>query len=603
MNKILLRTSLVVFILLLYFYGYAQTLQVAGKISTLTQPVKYASITFIDQSDTSKKYTTITDTSGNYQISIITSVEEKPIAVPAKIELEQNYPNPFSSTTAISYTIKTSKDVKITIFDILGREVKNYSVGYQSIGKHGVMWDGINNVGDKVATGVYFYRLQAEHETIIRKMVFMGNNTKIELPMANNISREMKKYSDYPMTLGAVASRSYTIQIQNAVWTKPKILITQFSDVTVEHDTTLNFQVQEGIMAFSLCYQRQDSVTFHGIYPYLIWTNYLNNITGSNKKAIINRPRGSESRGWSPDGKYIIINYEDSLGIGRLYLYDTANDSLIKDLVPSPGDTVESGGNMWTPDGRIIYGEKNLLEPIPGRSYIMNLDGTNKKLLKYDPIFFYLDNYNYLLYNAISPHRLVVFHSNLDGTVLDTLVDLTQFVTSSSGGVSIYDFNPNTGELLLGFDDPSTTLPNMVAKYNISENRLDTIMVSDSGWKCYRPKFSNDFKKIAITEVNIADTVNLTRRISILDLENHTKTTLVEFTHRDETGKPQGFDTSPMAFSSDDKYLAYSKSVIQSKPSEYIWGISYLYVVELEKKQVTLIDIGIYPQWNPRKPH
>ena len=66
---------------------------------------------------------------------------------PAEFKVAQNYPNPFSSSTAISYQLNKQADVKVTIYDILGREIKKFIMGVQTVGAHGVTWDGKNNMG------------------------------------------------------------------------------------------------------------------------------------------------------------------------------------------------------------------------------------------------------------------------------------------------------------------------------------------------------------------------------------------------------------------------------------------------------------------------
>ncbi|HVN47489.1 MAG TPA: hypothetical protein VMU30_01580 [Bacteroidota bacterium] len=66
---------------------YPQTFTIKGNVSTVTGPVRYASVTFVDSTDTTKQYSTLTDTSGNYQIGIVTSVKPHE-NVPTKFELE-----------------------------------------------------------------------------------------------------------------------------------------------------------------------------------------------------------------------------------------------------------------------------------------------------------------------------------------------------------------------------------------------------------------------------------------------------------------------------------------------------------------------------------
>jgi predicted secreted protein len=61
-------------------------------------------------------------------------------------------------------------------------------------------------------------------------------------------------------------------------------------------------------------------------------------------------------------------------------------------------------------------------------------------------------------------------------------------------------------------------------------------------------------------------------------------------------------DFNPFAFSTDDKYFAFAKDVFQNEGGD-VWWISYLYVVDIETKQLTYIGKGKAPLWNPSMPH
>lgn len=124
----------------------AQILAVKGVITASSFHVRYASVTFIDNSDTTNKISVLTDTSGSYSIDLPMSVKQTDTQ-PAEFKVAQNYPNPFSSSTAISYQLNKQADVKVTIYDILGREIKKFIMGVQTVGAHGVTWDGKNNMG------------------------------------------------------------------------------------------------------------------------------------------------------------------------------------------------------------------------------------------------------------------------------------------------------------------------------------------------------------------------------------------------------------------------------------------------------------------------
>ena len=87
--------------------------------------------------------------------------------------MAQNYPNPFSSSTAIPYSVNKQSDIKVTIYDILGRQVRYFRMGLQTAGVHQIVWDGRNNLGQKVASGIYLYKIQAGNWQNVKKMVLI----------------------------------------------------------------------------------------------------------------------------------------------------------------------------------------------------------------------------------------------------------------------------------------------------------------------------------------------------------------------------------------------------------------------------------------------
>lgn len=221
----------------------AQTFTVRGKISTSATPARYASVTFVENSDTAQTYTALTDTSGNYQINVVVTSIAPHNNLPTKFKLEQNYPNPFSSSTSIPYKLDTQSNVKVTIYDILGRKVRDFEVGLQNIGTHSILWDGKNNLGERVATGIYFYRLQANGQTLVKKMVFdSGINNNFVLP--SNITASQTPTTTKGLArLKQIQGGTYTVYVQNTDSTFPAIGSQKFSNVTVQSDTTFNYTV------------------------------------------------------------------------------------------------------------------------------------------------------------------------------------------------------------------------------------------------------------------------------------------------------------------------------------------------------------------------
>ncbi|MEN8226244.1 MAG: T9SS type A sorting domain-containing protein, partial [Bacteroidota bacterium] len=99
--------------------------------------------------------------------SIITSVEDG-ISTGQDYQLEQNYPNPFSSLTTIRFSIPESQLVNLRVYDIYGNVVADLVNELQSSGDHTMTFDG-----SKLANGTYFYRLQADDYVQIRRFVLI----------------------------------------------------------------------------------------------------------------------------------------------------------------------------------------------------------------------------------------------------------------------------------------------------------------------------------------------------------------------------------------------------------------------------------------------
>jgi len=88
-------------------------------------------------------------------------------------ELAQNYPNPFNPHTTIAFSLARKSDVVLRIYDVRGALVRTLVADSREAGNHRVLWDGRDNGGSAVATGVYFYRLQARDFVATRKMVML----------------------------------------------------------------------------------------------------------------------------------------------------------------------------------------------------------------------------------------------------------------------------------------------------------------------------------------------------------------------------------------------------------------------------------------------
>jgi len=92
-------------------------------------------------------------------------------ALPEHFEVSQNYPNPFNPGTKIMFSLPERSDVSVNICNILGQRVRTLFGGTLSAGKHTVEWDGTDDSGAPVASGVYFYRVAADDKIISKKMM------------------------------------------------------------------------------------------------------------------------------------------------------------------------------------------------------------------------------------------------------------------------------------------------------------------------------------------------------------------------------------------------------------------------------------------------
>jgi len=88
-------------------------------------------------------------------------------------QLNQNYPNPFNPTTTINYSINKNGNIKIVIFDMLGKQVKSLVNKKNIAGKHQVLWNGKNDAGKTLPSGQYYYTIEMDGITKSRKMILL----------------------------------------------------------------------------------------------------------------------------------------------------------------------------------------------------------------------------------------------------------------------------------------------------------------------------------------------------------------------------------------------------------------------------------------------
>jgi hypothetical protein len=99
--------------------------------------------------------------------------DENSNVLPNDFALSQNYPNPFNPSTTIRYAIPYQSDVVLKIYNILGEEVITLINESQTAGNKTILWDGKDNNGIAVSSGVFIYRLKAGNKVMSKKMLFL----------------------------------------------------------------------------------------------------------------------------------------------------------------------------------------------------------------------------------------------------------------------------------------------------------------------------------------------------------------------------------------------------------------------------------------------
>jgi serine protease len=95
------------------------------------------------------------------------------VSLPKSFTLDQNHPNPFNPTTNITYSLTASADVELVVINVLGQQIRTLVNEYQSAGAHSVVWDGRDQGGNQVASGIYFYRMISDGSVDTKKMLLM----------------------------------------------------------------------------------------------------------------------------------------------------------------------------------------------------------------------------------------------------------------------------------------------------------------------------------------------------------------------------------------------------------------------------------------------
>jgi hypothetical protein len=101
------------------------------------------------------------------------SVDDETPNLPLTTQLYDNYPNPFNPTTTIKFDLAKASHVSIVVFNSIGQRVKTIFDGNKQAGKYDFVWDARNDHGNRVGTGVYFFKMTADDYQMTKKMVLI----------------------------------------------------------------------------------------------------------------------------------------------------------------------------------------------------------------------------------------------------------------------------------------------------------------------------------------------------------------------------------------------------------------------------------------------
>jgi len=127
----------------------------------------------VDGVETKEPFTFNGATGSMMQIGGLTAKGNSDGSLPTSYSLSQNYPNPFNPITTISFTLPTTANARIEVYNILGGLVAAPFDGVAQSGRNEVVWDGTNSAGQAVASGVYFYRLKTDSFVETKKMTLL----------------------------------------------------------------------------------------------------------------------------------------------------------------------------------------------------------------------------------------------------------------------------------------------------------------------------------------------------------------------------------------------------------------------------------------------
>lgn len=106
-------------------------------------------------------------------VTVVVVTDKSKPALPDAFSLSQNYPNPFNPETIIKYTLPEDCHVELILYNILGQKVETLVDEYQSAGYKFVHWNGRDDEGNEMSSGLYFYKIKTAKYSETKKMILL----------------------------------------------------------------------------------------------------------------------------------------------------------------------------------------------------------------------------------------------------------------------------------------------------------------------------------------------------------------------------------------------------------------------------------------------
>lgn len=111
------------------------------------------------------------DMDGRYEFSRTLRIS---VDLPKGFRLEQNYPNPFNSMTTIAFSLPMNGHVELNIYNVFGQRIFTLVDEFKEAGKYRLSWNGVDQSGKKVGSGVYYYKIKTFYFAMFRKMILLN---------------------------------------------------------------------------------------------------------------------------------------------------------------------------------------------------------------------------------------------------------------------------------------------------------------------------------------------------------------------------------------------------------------------------------------------